>query len=33
MRLSIPDAGRATVLSAKGMRRFSEIVLKETGFP
>ena len=27
-----PDASRATVLSAKGMRRFSDILQKETGF-
>ena len=27
-----PDAGRATVLAAKGMRRFSEIVQRELGF-
>lgn len=27
-----PDASRATVLAAKGMRRFSDIVQKETGF-
>lgn len=27
-----PDASRATVLSARGMRRFSDIVRRETGF-
>ena len=27
-----PDAGRATVLAAKGMRRFSDMVYRETGF-
>jgi len=27
-----PDASRATVLAAQGMRRFSEIVRRETGF-